>query len=164
VSDEHLSYDLRVDGTTHRVSDAWYFDSLLTVLREHLGVTGPKLACAHGRCGACTVLVDGVPQCSCLLLAATTTDSEVTTVAGLTSPDGELSDLQAAFVEHNAVQCGYCTPGFIVAATHFLDEHPDATEDDIRHHLYGNLCRCTGYAKIIDAIADVATRRRTADG
>jgi carbon-monoxide dehydrogenase small subunit len=164
VSDERLSYDLAVDGATHRVTGAWYFDSLLTVLRDHLEVTGPKLGCGHGRCGACTVLLDGVPQCSCLLLAATVADSEVTTVAGLTGPDGELSDLQAAFVEHNAVQCGYCTPGFIVAATHFLDEHPGATEDEIRRHLYGNLCRCTGYVKIVDAIADVAARRGTADG
>jgi len=164
VSEERLSYDLRVDGRTRHVQDAWYFDSLLTVLREHLGVTGPKLACGHGRCGACTVLVDGVAQCSCLLLAATTGDSEITTVEGLDAPDGELSDLQAAFVEHNAVQCGYCTPGFIVAATQVLADHPDATEDDIRRHLYGNLCRCTGYAKIIDAIAAVAAQRRNADG
>jgi carbon-monoxide dehydrogenase small subunit len=164
MADERLSYDLRVDGTSRHVSDAWYFDSLLTVLRDHLGVTGPKLACGHGRCGACTVLVDGVPQCSCLLLGATTVDSEVTTVAGLAAPDGTLTDLQAAFVEHNAVQCGYCTPGFIVAATHFLAEHPDATEDDIRQHLYGNLCRCTGYGKIIDAIVAVAARRRATDG
>lgn len=160
MSDEQLSYELSVDGRTHQVRDAWYFDSLLTVLRERLGVTGPKFACGHGRCGACTVLVDGEPQCACLLLAATVPGSEVTTVAGLSAPDGELTDLHAAFVEHNAVQCGYCTPGFIVAATHFLDEHPDATEDEIRHHLYGNLCRCTGYVKIIDAIAATAARRR----
>jgi carbon-monoxide dehydrogenase small subunit len=164
VADERLSYELRVDGATHRVADAWYFDSLLTVLREHLGITGPKHGCGHGRCGACTVLVDGVPQCACLLLAATAGDSEITTIAGLGGPDGELSDLQAAFVEHNAVQCGYCTPGFVVAATHFLAEHPDATEDDIRRHLYGNLCRCTGYVKIVDAIVAVVARRRAADG
>jgi aerobic-type carbon monoxide dehydrogenase small subunit (CoxS/CutS family) len=110
------------------------------------------------------VLVDGVPQCSCLLLAAETGDSEVTTVAGLSAPGGELTDQQAAYSAHNSVQSGYSTPRFLVAATHFLDEHADATEADIRHHLYGNLCRCTGYAKIIDAIADVAARRRAADG
>jgi carbon-monoxide dehydrogenase small subunit len=164
VSDERLSYDLRVDGATRRVADAWYFDSLLTVLRDHLEVTGPKHGCGHGRCGACTVLVDGEPQCSCLLLAATVLDSEVTTVAGLGAPDGKLTDVQAAFVEHHAVQCGYCTPGFVVAATHFLQEHPDATEDDVRRHLYGNLCRCTGYQKIVEAIAGVAACRRAADG
>jgi carbon-monoxide dehydrogenase small subunit len=163
MSDERLSYDLRVDGATRHVAGAWYFDSLLTVLREHLDITGPKHGCGHGRCGACTVLVDGLPQCACLLLAATTTDSEITTVAGLGGPDGDLTDLQAAFVEHNAVQCGYCTPGFIVAATHFLAEHPDATEDDIRRHLYGNLCRCTGYTKIVDAIAAAAARRSAPD-
>ncbi len=108
------------------------------------------------------MLVDGTPQCACLLLAATMPGSEITTVAGLT-PDGALSDLQAAFVEHNAVQCGYCTPGFVVAATHFVQEHPGATEDEIRRHLYGNLCRCTGYVKIIDAIVAVAAQR-SADG
>jgi carbon-monoxide dehydrogenase small subunit len=158
MSEERLSYELQVDGETRAVEAAWYFESLLTVLRERLGVTGPKLACGHGRCGACTVLVDGEPQCACLLLAATVPGSEVTTVAGL-----DAEELQAAFVEHNAVQCGYCTPGFIVAASHFLAEHPGAGEDEIRRHLYGNLCRCTGYVKIVDAIAAVAARRQAGD-
>lgn len=158
ADEERISYELNVNGQTRAVAGAWYFESLLFVLREQLGLTGPKYGCGHGSCGACTVLVDGEPTCSCLLLAGAAQGSEITTVEGLTPDDG-LSDLQQALVEAGAVQCGFCTPGFVVAATSFLEEHPGASEDEVRRHLYGNVCRCTGYVKIVDAVVAVAARR-----
>jgi carbon-monoxide dehydrogenase small subunit len=151
---ERLNYLLRVNGADRRIEGAWYFESLLFVLREHLGLTGPKYACGHGRCGACTVHVEGRPTCSCLTLAASARGKEITTIEGL-NLDGGLTELQQAFVEEGAVQCGYCTPGFIMAATAFVAEHPDADEDAIRQGLYGNVCRCTGYGRILAAIGRV---------
>jgi aerobic carbon-monoxide dehydrogenase small subunit len=127
-------------------------------LREDCGLTGTHLACEHGVCGACTVLLDGAAIRSCLLFAAQADGSEVTTVEGLSPDDGSLSPLQQAFADHHGLQCGFCTPGFIVSMTAFLADHPMPTEDDIAHALSGNLCRCTGYQGIMDAVKAVAGR------
>ena len=125
--------------------------TLLHALRERLGYTGTKNGCEAGECGACTVLVDGEPVNSCLVLAAELDGREITTVEGL-AVDGRLTPLQMAFAELNAVQCGYCTPGMLMAATALLRRNPKPTEIDIQEALVGNLCRCTGYQRIIDAV------------
>jgi len=124
---------------------------LVEVLRDQLELTGTKVACGEGECGACTVLLDGVPVNSCLVPALKAQGREVMTVEGL-APLGKLHPLQKAFVEHGAVQCGYCTPGMLMSAKALLDHNPDPTEDEIRLAISGNLCRCTGYAKIVEAI------------
>jgi carbon-monoxide dehydrogenase small subunit len=124
---------------------------LVDVLRDQLELTGTKEACGEGECGACTVLLDGEPVTSCLIPALKAQRREVMTVEGL-SPAGELHPLQRAFVEHGAVQCGYCTPGMLMSAKAFLDANPRPTEEEIRQAISGNLCRCTGYLKIIEAI------------
>ncbi len=131
---------------------------VVDLLREDLGLTGTKEACGSGECGACTILVDGESRLSCLLLAAQLEGREVFTIEGLSSEEG-LHPIQAAFVEHGAVQCGFCTPGMILAALHLLRHHPDPTRLDIREGLSGNLCRCTGYQKIIDAVERVSQKR-----
>jgi carbon-monoxide dehydrogenase small subunit len=125
--------------------------TLLEVLSENLGLTGAKMGCNEGDCGACTVIVDGAAVCSCLTLAAEAQNKEVVTIEGLTI-DGQLHPLQQAFIECGAVQCGYCTPGMIMSAKALLDKNPDASEADIRRALQGNLCRCTGYVKIVEAV------------
>ena len=125
--------------------------TLLHALRERLGYTGTKNGCEAGECGACTVLLDGEPINSCLVLAVELDGREITTVEGL-AVDGQLSSLQQAFAELNAVQCGYCTPGMLMAATALLGRNPDPSETDIQKALVGNLCRCTGYQRIIDAV------------
>jgi aerobic-type carbon monoxide dehydrogenase small subunit (CoxS/CutS family) len=153
---EKISYTLRVNGREHRVENAWYFESLLHVLRYRLGLTGTKYGCEHGQCGACTVHIDGEPVCSCMELAAHAAGGEITTIEGYNPPDGSLTRLQQAFLKHAALQCGYCTPGFIMSASAFIDEHPNATEEEIREGLSGNLCRCTGYGRIIAAIKEAA--------
>ena len=130
---------------------------LVEVLRDQLELTGTKVACGEGECGACTVLLDGVPVNSCLVPALKAQGREVMTVEGL-APLGELHPLQKAFVEHGAVQCGYCTPGMLMSAKALLDHNPNPTEDEVRVAISGNLCRCTGYAKIVEAILDVSTR------
>jgi carbon-monoxide dehydrogenase small subunit len=124
---------------------------LVEVLRDKLELTGTKVACGEGECGACTVLLDGVPVNSCLVPALKAQGREVMTVEGL-APLGELHPLQKAFVEHGAVQCGYCTPGMLMSAKALLDHNLSPTEDEIRLAISGNLCRCTGYAKIVEAI------------
>ena len=129
---------------------------LVEVLRDQLELTGTKVACGEGECGTCTVLLDGVPVNSCLVPALKAQGREVMTVEGL-APLGELHPLQKAFVEHGAVQCGYCTPGMLMSAKAFLDHNPNPTEDEIRRAISGNLCRCTGYAKIVEAILDAST-------
>lgn len=132
-------------------ADCWEGESLLFALREKLGLPGSKNACEQGECGSCSVLLDGDLVCACLVLAAQAEGREVTTVEGL-APGGELSHVQDAFVQTGAVQCGFCTPGLVVAATDLLDRVPDPTDGEIREALSGNLCRCTGYEKIFDAV------------
>ncbi len=156
MNGDRISYTLKINGRPYEVKEAWYFDSLLSVLRERLGLTGTKFGCAHGQCGACTVHIDGEPVCACLELAATAVGAEITTIEGYNEPDGSLTRLQQAFVKHGALQCGYCTPGFVMSAAAFIADHPNATEDDIREGMVGNLCRCTGYGRIIAAIKDAA--------
>jgi len=129
--------------------------TLLEVLREDLGLTGTKRGCDLGTCGSCTVLVDGKPYLSCLTLAADAQGKKITTIEGL-SQEGKPHPLQKAFVEKGAIQCGFCTPGMILTAKAFLDEHPDSSEGEVKKAISGNLCRCTGYAKIVEAILSVA--------
>jgi aerobic-type carbon monoxide dehydrogenase small subunit (CoxS/CutS family) len=129
---------------------------LVEVLRDQLELTGTKVACGEGECGACTVLLDGKPVNSCLVPALKAQGREVLTVEGL-APLGELHPLQKTFVEHGAVQCGYCTPGMLMSAKALLDHNPSPTEDEVRLAISGNLCRCTGYAKIVEAILDAST-------
>ncbi|MEA3308839.1 MAG: (2Fe-2S)-binding protein [Chloroflexota bacterium] len=129
--------------------------TLLKVLREQLGLTGTKIGCENGECGACTVLFDGEPVNSCLVLAAEADGHEIETVEGM-SIGGDLHPLQKAFIEHNAVQCGFCTPGMLMSAKSLLIHNPQPNELEIREALAGNLCRCTGYVRIIEAIQDVA--------
>jgi carbon-monoxide dehydrogenase small subunit len=146
--------NLRVNGRPYRVSTAPH-RSLLEVVRDELHLTGAKEGCGTGDCGACSMIVDGKLINSCLLLAAEADGAEITTIEGL-AQDGRLHPLQQAFIDHGAVQCGYCIPGMILAGKALLDANPHPTEDEIRHAIAGNLCRCTGYAKIVEAIAAVA--------
>jgi carbon-monoxide dehydrogenase small subunit len=132
--------------------------SLADVLRDELNLTGVKIGCNEGQCGSCTVLIDGKPVKSCLVLAPKVNGKEILTIEGLTK-DGGLHPLQEAFIKHFAVQCGFCTPGFILAAKGLLDENPDPTEEEVRKWLAGNLCRCTGYVKIIEAVLAAAESR-----
>jgi carbon-monoxide dehydrogenase small subunit len=146
---------LRVNGEQHE-ADAWAGESLLYVLRERLGYPGSKNACEQGECGSCSVLLDGKLVCACLVLAAQADGHDVVTVEGL-GEDGRLHRVQEAFVAAGAVQCGFCTPGLVVAAADLLERMPDPSEDEIREALSGNLCRCTGYAKIFDAVRMAAS-------
>jgi carbon-monoxide dehydrogenase small subunit len=130
--------------------------TLADFLREDCALTGTHLGCEHGVCGACTVLVDGAAVRSCLMFAVQTDGVEVVTVEGLSPEDGSLSPVQQAFREEHGLQCGFCTPGFVVTVTAFLQEHPDPSDDEIREGISGNLCRCTGYQGIIKAIRKVA--------
>ena len=142
--------ELKVNGNRYEVFvEPWR--SLAEVLREELGLTGLKIACDTGNCGACTVLIDGKAVKSCIMLAQQAKGKEIITIEGLATEAG-LHPLQEAFIEHFAVQCGFCTPGMILKAKALLDENPGATEDEIRRGLSGNLCRCTGYVKIVEAI------------
>ena len=142
-----------------READVWAGSSLLFMLREHLGLPGSKNACEQGECGSCSVWLDGELVCACLVLAAQAHDAEVRTVEGLAGDgEGELHPVQEAFVEAGAVQCGFCTPGLIVAVTDLLQHDPRPTEATLREALSGNLCRCTGYQKIIDAVRLAAER------
>lgn len=142
--------ELKVNGQLYEVSvEPW--QSLAEVLREELGLIGVKVSCNAGDCGSCLVIINGKAVKSCLMLALQARGKEITTIEGL-AHDDKLHPLQEAFIEHFAFQCGYCTPGMILMAKTLLDENPDATEDDIRLGLSGNLCRCTGYIKIVEAI------------
>lgn len=152
-------YGLRVDGVDESVPSSWLGESLLYVLRERLGHPGTKNACDQGECGSCTVLMDGRPVVACCVLAADAVDAEITTIRGL-GAEGVLTDVQQAFLDAGAVQCGFCTPGLVVAAHDLLDQHPDADELAIREAISGNLCRCTGYGRILEAIAAVRDARR----
>ncbi len=133
--------------------------TLLEYLRERLGLKGVKEGCGVGDCGACTVLLDGMPVNACLTLAVEADGCQVITIEGLCK-DGRLSELQQAFIDHGAVQCGYCSPGMILTSQGLLEENPNPTEVDVRRALAGNLCRCTGYDSIVAAVLDVAGKRR----
>jgi carbon-monoxide dehydrogenase small subunit len=147
---------LRVNGEPCE-ADVWEGESLLYVLRERLGYPGSKNACEQGECGSCSVMLDGKLVCACLVLAAQADGHEIVTVEGL-AQNGRLHRVQEAFVAAGAVQCGFCTPGLVVAAADLLQRTPDPSDDEIREALSGNLCRCTGYAKIFDAVRMAAVR------
>jgi carbon-monoxide dehydrogenase small subunit len=152
---------LRINGEDHPTAVPVH-KTLLEVLREDLGLTGTKHGCEVGECGTCTVLVDGEPVLSCLTLAVDAQGREITTVEGL-AQNGELHPLQVAFAERGAAQCGYCTPGMLLTAKALLDKNPRPTEDEIKEALSGNLCRCTGYLKIVEAVR-LAGERLAAQG
>ena len=145
-----MRIELHVNGEACE-ADVWEGESLLFALRERLGFPGSKNACEQGECGSCSVLLDGSLLCSCLVLAAQAVGHQVATVEGL-AEDGRLHRVQEAFVAAGAVQCGFCTPGLVVATADLLEHNSDPTDDEIREALSGNLCRCTGYAKIFDAV------------
>ena len=153
-----MRVNVTVNGEQRQADDVWEGESLLYVLRERLGLPGSKNACEQGECGSCTVYLDNVPVCACLVAAGQVQDREVTTVEGLA--DGDVLDpVQEAFVEAGAVQCGFCTPGLVVQAHDLLDRVPNPSDPEIREALAGNLCRCTGYEKILDAVRLAASRR-----
>ena len=141
---------LNVNGAT-KLLKVDIHRTLLEVLREELRLTGVKYGCGNGECGACTVLVDGKPVSSCLTLALSVDGKQIATIEGL-AKGGILHPLQEAFIDHGAIECGFCTPGMILTSKALLDENPEPSEDEIRQYLRGNLCRCTGYSKIIDAV------------
>ena len=151
-----MKVTFRVNGE-EREADVWEGESLLFALRERLGLPGSKNACEQGECGSCSVLLDGELVCSCLVLAAQAEGHDVVTVEGL-AQDEQLHPVQEAFAETGAVQCGFCTPGLIVATADLLAHNVDPSDDEIREALSGNLCRCTGYAKIFDAVRLAASR------
>lgn len=152
-------YSLQVNGNTMPVQDSWVGESLLYVLRERLGLPGTKGACEQGECGSCTVLIDGNAVCACLVMAATAINSEIVTVEGITS-DSALTDVQQCFVEEGAVQCGFCTPGLIVAVHHLLEKNPQPSEFEVKEAISGNICRCTGYGRVFAAV-EATIRSRT---
>ncbi|MFJ9350849.1 (2Fe-2S)-binding protein [Streptomyces sp. NPDC101237] len=182
-----MRVNFTVNGRPQEADDVWEGESLLYVLRERLGLPGSKNACEQGECGSCTVRLDGVPVCSCLVAAGQAQDREVVTVEGLadyakdrsrgtaldeakrgqarpaadsrTGEGTELSPIQQAFIDAGAVQCGFCTPGLLVAADEMLEHNPNPSDADIREALSGNLCRCTGYEKIMDAVRLAAARQ-----
>ncbi|SFK45559.1 carbon-monoxide dehydrogenase small subunit [Amycolatopsis sacchari] len=152
-----MRLNVTVNGEARQADDVWEGESLLYVLRERLGLPGSKNACEQGECGSCTVYLDDVPVCSCLVAAGQAEGREVRTVEGLA--EGErLDPVQQSFVDAGAVQCGFCTPGLVVAAHDLLNRVPDPSDEEIREALAGNLCRCTGYEKILDAVRMAAKR------
>jgi len=150
-----MRVNVEINGKQRTADDVWEGESLLYVLRERLGLPGAKNACEQGECGSCTVYLDGVPVCSCLVAAGQTEGRSVRTVEGLADGD-KLDPVQAAFVAKGAVQCGFCTPGLIVAAHDLIARTPNPSDAEIREALAGNLCRCTGYEKIMDAVRAAA--------
>lgn len=162
VVQKNVCVNLNVNGKDYAVEVKPHW-TLLQVIREQIGLTGTKCGCAAGECGACTVLVDGKPILSCLTLAAQAEGGKITTIEGL-SDGAKLHPLQEAFVEHGAIQCGFCTPGMILSAKALLDENPDPTEEEVREAISTNLCRCTGYVKIVEAILAAAKKMRKRGG
>jgi aerobic-type carbon monoxide dehydrogenase small subunit (CoxS/CutS family) len=160
MSDVHL-VAITVNGTRHEVA-VESRRTLADVLRHDLGYTGTHLGCEHGICGACTVLVDGQPTRSCLVFGVQADDAEVETVEGLAGDDGALSPLQDAFSAHHALQCGFCTPGFLMLATALLRENPEPSDDEIREAMASNICRCTGYQSILEAVRAAADAEKAA--
>ncbi|MGW2342290.1 (2Fe-2S)-binding protein [Streptomyces sp. NPDC001661] len=191
-----MRVNFTVNGRQQEADDVWEGESLLYVLRERMGLPGSKNACEQGECGSCTVRLDGVPVCSCLVAAGQVEGREVVTVEGLadhakarscgsheggttlqdaqgwsakgtdsqTGEGGELAPIQQAFIDAGAVQCGFCTPGLLVAADEMLEQNPNPSDADIREALSGNLCRCTGYEKIMDAVRLAAARQSQPEG
>jgi carbon-monoxide dehydrogenase small subunit len=155
---EH-SISVTVNGETRR-GHVEARKTLADFLREDCGLTGTHLGCEHGVCGACTILLDGDAVRACLVFAVQADGAEITTIEGIGAPDGTLSPVQEAFRQCHGLQCGFCTPGFVVSVTAFLDANPDPTEDEIREGLSGNLCRCTGYQNIIKAVKMAAETRK----
>jgi aerobic carbon-monoxide dehydrogenase small subunit len=155
-------YRLRINGVDHDVADAWLGESLLYVLRERLGLYGAKGACEQGECGSCSVLVDGQLVCACLVLAAVAVDVPVVTIEGIGGGGSGPTDVQQAFVDSGAVQCGFCTPGLVMAAHDLLARIAEPSPIEIAEELSGNICRCTGYGRIVAAIQQVAVRRKAA--
>ncbi|WP_433324638.1 (2Fe-2S)-binding protein [Spirillospora sp. CA-294931] len=147
-----------VNGSRESVDEVWEGESLLYMLRERMGLPGSKNACEQGECGSCTVYLDGVPVCACLVAAGQAEGREVRTVEGLAGEDA-LDPVQQAFVEAGAVQCGFCTPGLVVQAHDLIERVPEPGDAEIREALAGNLCRCTGYEKILDAVRLAAARK-----
>ena len=158
MSDFNRPINITVNGEAHRCEVAPR-QHLVDFLREDLGLTGSHLGCEHGVCGACTVRLDGLVVRGCLVLAVQADGRSVETVEGL-SEGGTVRDLQDAFVARNALQCGYCTPGMLMAAAELLEARPDATREEVRVWISGNYCRCTGYQAIVDAVCDVLARRK----
>jgi carbon-monoxide dehydrogenase small subunit len=154
-----MRVNVEVNGERRTADDVWPGESLLYVLRERLGLPGAKNACEQGECGSCTVYLDGTPVCACLVAAGQVEGRSVRTVEGL-GGEGELDPVQDAFVRTGAVQCGFCTPGLVVAAHDLVHRNPDASDAEIREALAGNLCRCTGYEKILDAVRLAASTVR----
>jgi carbon-monoxide dehydrogenase small subunit len=150
-----------INGEQRQADDVWEGESLLYVLRERLGLPGSKNACEQGECGSCTVYLDGVLACACLVAAGQAAGRDVRTVEGLGSGE-ELSAVQQAFLQAGAVQCGFCTPGLLVAAHDLIERQPEPGDAEIREALAGNLCRCTGYEKIMEAVRLAAAHRATA--
>lgn len=157
MTKHHIQTTLNGDEIDVLVEPA---QSLLDVLRDELHMTGTKEGCATGDCGACSVTIDGNLVCSCLVLGVEADGREIETIEGMASGD-ELHPLQEKFIEHVALQCGICTPGLLIAAKHLLEENPDPTEEEVRYGLAGNLCRCTGYQKVVEAVLDAAQTMRT---
>ena len=171
MTSENQMYQLNVNGDNRQVKDAWIGESLLYVLRERLDLPGSKGACEQGECGSCTVLMDGDAVCSCLVMAATAVGADIVTVEGLIEKDPsmastaeviarQVTDVQQAFIEEGGVQCGFCTPGLIVAVHHLLDKNPDPTELQVKESISGNICRCTGYGRIFAAVEAVIQVRK----
>ena len=158
MSSSSEMYSLRVNGTEQHVKDAWIGESLLYVLRERLGCMGAKGACEQGECGSCTVLINNDAVCSCLVMAASAIDTDIITVEGLATTETP-NDIQQAFVTEGAVQCGFCTPGLIVAVHHLLETNSSPSEIEVKEALSGNICRCTGYGRIFSAVQLVISQR-----
>ncbi|AIJ21688.1 MULTISPECIES: (2Fe-2S)-binding protein [Amycolatopsis] len=150
-----MRVNVTVNGEARQADDVWEGESLLYLLRERLGLPGSKNACEQGECGSCTVYLDGTPVCACLVAAGQAEGREVRTVEGLADGD-RLDPVQQSFVDAGAVQCGFCTPGLVVAAHDLLNRVPNPSDEEIREALAGNLCRCTGYEKILDAVRAAA--------
>ena len=163
AADQLLEITLRVNGV-HRTASAPARRLLSDFLRHDLGLTGTHGGCEHGVCGACTVLLDGEPARACLVFAVTAQAHDVTTVEGIGSDPAAQSPMQQAFAESHALQCGFCTPGFITTISAYLDEHPDPSAEEAREAISGNLCRCTGYQNIVRAVLRAAEIRRERDG
>ena len=162
ITHESRQYELTVNDSRYAISDSWLGESLLYVLRERLRLYGSKNACEQGECGSCSVMMDDVLVCSCLVLAANAEGREIKTIESVADGD-ELSDVQEAFIDTGAIQCGFCTPGLLVTIHDFLDANPEPEESEIKEAISGNLCRCTGYGRIVEAVQLVSIRRSNRD-